>query len=417
MPLAPASTEADVFLGRQPILDRQQKLVAYELLFRGSGSDKASVDDGHLATAQVVARAFGEFSLGDVLGPYKAHINATPDFVLSDAVELLPGEKIVLELPAATPGTADLLARCRQLKDKGFTFALGGVAQFSEIDQALLHEVEILKVDHQLLDNHQLFLLACQLKPLKKRLLAEKIEDRSQMEHCFDLGFEYFQGYYFARPTLISGKKLSHSAITVMKLLDLILKDADTAELERTFKHDPGLTLNLLHLTNSCASGLPVRIASVRHAITILGRNQLQRWLQLLIYADPQEGEVSPLLQLAATRGRFLELLTQSLQPRNRDLPDRAFMVGILSLLPAVIGLPMADIVSPLGLPPEVKQALLEYKSDLGRLLFLAETLEQTDLSDCTPILAQFPGLRAQMLTECLAQAMSWANQLAQENA
>ena len=201
-----------------------------------------------------------------------------------------------------------------------------------------------------------------------------------------------------------------------MKLLDLILKDADTAELERTFKHDPGLTLNLLHLTNSCASGLPVRIASVRHAITILGRNQLQRWLQLLIYADPQGGEVSPLLQLAATRGRFLELLTQSLQPRNRDLPDRAFMVGILSLLPAVIGLPMSDIVSPLGLPPEVKQALLEYKSDLGRLLFLAETLEQTDLSDCTPILAQFPGLRAQMLTECLAQAMSWANQLAQEN-
>lgn len=410
--------EADVFLGRQPILNREQKLIAYELLFRSSGSDKATVDDGRLATSQVVARAFGELSLGDVLGAYKAYINATPDFVLSEEVELLPGENIVLELPAETPHSDDLVRRCRSLRDKGFTFALGGVAQFAEINLPLLPEVDILKVDHQLLDNHQLFLLACRLKPLQKKMLAEKIEDQTQMEHCFDLGFEYFQGYYFARPTLISGKKLSHSAMTVMKLLNLILNDADTVELERIFKPDPGLTLNLLRLTNSCASGLAVRIASVRHAITILGRNQLQRWLQLLIYADPEGGgKISPLLQLAATRGRFLELLAQKLQPRNRDLPDRAFMVGILSLLPAVIGQPMSDIIGPLSLPPEVKLALLEYKSDLGRLLFLAETMEQSDLSDCSPILAQLPGLRSQMVTECLAQAMFWANQLAQENA
>lgn len=409
--------DADIFLARQPILDREQKLVAYELLFRSSGVDRAAVADGRLATARVVANAFGEMSLGDVLGPYKAYINATPDFVLGPEVEILPGASVVLELPADTPADEALLARCRELKQQGFTFALGGVAEFAEINLPLLPEAEILKVDHQLLDNHQLFLLACKLRPLQKKLLAEKIENQSQMEHCFDLGFEYFQGYYFARPTLISGKKLTHSAMTVMRLLDLILKDADTAALERSFKGEPGLTLNLLRLTNSCASGLAVRIASVRHAITILGRNQLQRWLQLLLYADPEGGEVGPLLQLAATRGRFLELVTQKFLPRQKDLPDRAFMVGILSLLPAVIGQPIADIITPLPLPPDVKQALIEYKGDLGRLLALAEQLEKAD-GDATfnGLIAEMPGLRGALLTECLAQAMAWANMLARDN-
>jgi EAL and modified HD-GYP domain-containing signal transduction protein len=409
--------DADIFLARQPILDREQKLVAYELLFRSSGVDRAAVADGRLATARVVANAFGEMSLGDVLGPYKAYINATPDFVLGPEVEILPGASVVLELPADTPADETLLARCRELKQQGFTFALGGVAEFAEINLPLLPEAEILKVDHQLLDNHQLFLLACKLRPLQKKLLAEKIENRSQMEHCFDLGFEYFQGYYFARPTLISGKKLTHSAMTVMRLLDLILKDADTAALERSFKGEPGLTLNLLRLTNSCASGLAVRIASVRHAITILGRNQLQRWLQLLLYADPEGGEVGPLLQLAATRGRFLELVTQKFLPRQKDLPDRAFMVGILSLLPAVIGQPIADIITPLPLPPDVKQALIEYKGDLGRLLALAEQLEKAD-GDATfnGLIAEMPGLRGTLLTECLAQAMAWANMLARDS-
>lgn len=409
--------DADIFLARQPILDREQKLVAYELLFRSSGVDRAAVADGRLATARVVANAFGEMSLGDVLGPYKAYINATPDFVLGPEVEILPGASVVLELPADTPADEALLARCRELKQQGFTFALGGVAEFAEINLPLLPEAEILKVDHQLLDNHQLFLLACKLRPLQKKLLAEKIENQSQMEHCFDLGFEYFQGYYFARPTLISGKKLTHSAMTVMRLLDLILKDADTAALERSFKGEPGLTLNLLRLTNSCASGLAVRIASVRHAITILGRNQLQRWLQLLLYADPEGGEVGPLLQLAATRGRFLELVTQKFLPRQKDLPDRAFMVGILSLLPAVIGQPIADIITPLPLPPDVKQALIEYKGDLGRLLALAEQLEKAD-GDATfnGLIVEMPGLRGALLTECLAQAMAWANMLARDS-
>ncbi len=409
--------DADIFLARQPILDREQKLVAYELLFRSSGVDRAAVADGRLATARVVANAFGEMSLGDVLGPYKAYINATPDFVLGPEVEILPGASVVLELPADTPADEALLARCRELKQQGFTFALGGVAEFAEINLPLLPEAEILKVDHQLLDNHQLFLLACKLRPLQKKLLAEKIENQSQMEHCFDLGFEYFQGYYFARPTLISGKKLTHSAMTVMRLLDLILKDADTAALERSFKGEPGLTLNLLRLTNSCASGLAVRIASVRHAITILGRNQLQRWLQLLLYADPEGGEVGPLLQLAATRGRFLELVTQKFLPRQKDLPDRAFMVGILSLLPAVIGQPIADIITPLPLPPDVKQALIEYKGDLGRLLALAEQLEKAD-GDATynGLIAEMPALRGALLTECLAQAMARANMLARDS-
>lgn len=416
LPLQPdALVGEEIFLARQPILDRDQQLVAYELLFRGSKSNRAMVQDEKLATAQVVTHAFGELSFGDVLGPYRAHINADPAFLLSEAVELLPGENVVLELAAETPADPELIQRCRQLRRKGFSFALGGVARYPDSHLPLAGEVDILKVDHQLLNNHELFLLTCHLKPLHKKLLAEKIEDRMQMEHCFDLGFQYFQGYYFARPTLLEGRKLSHAALSVLNLLNLILTDADTHVLERTFKQEPGLSINLLRLTNSCASGLAVRIASVRHAITILGRRQLQRWLQLLLYANPDGGPLSPLLQLAATRGRFMELGAERLRSRDRDLPDRAFMAGILSLLPTVIGQPMADILAPLSLPQDVHLALLERRTELGYLLSLTEKLEEDQDMDCAELLTQLPGLRPRSVSECLAQALSWANRLTQE--
>lgn len=415
-PLEPPAGN-DVFLGRQPILDREQQIVAYELLFRDA-QGKASFSDDARATAEVITRAFGELSLGDVLGPYKAYINVPAAYLESDAIELLPAEQVVLEIQPI-PVEAAPMARMRALRAKGFSLALGNVASADEAYLPLLKEVDILKVDHKLLDNHQLFLLACHLKPLGKQLLAEKIEDRVQMEHCHDLGFHLFQGYYFARPTVIAGKKLGHSEVTLLKLLGLILEDADTPDLERIFKQEPGLTMNLLRLTNSIASGLAVRIGSLRHAITLLGRRQLQRWLQLLLYtnAGRNQSTTNPLLITAAIRGRFMELMQARIQASPRDLADRAFMTGILSLMPVVIGLPMAELLAPLPLAPDVRLALLEYKGDLGRLLQLTEALEQDDGQagdPCASLSAQL-GLRAAAINECLSQALAWANNLARD--
>lgn len=410
---------SEVFLGRQPILDRSQQLVAYELLFRsGTVSNVANVTDSVQATATVIANAFSELSVGDALGPYKGFINVDEAFLLSDTIELLPKEAVVLEVLETVKITQEIVDRCHHLHSQGFTLALDDVIEELDEYAPILDIIEIIKVDLQPLTDDQIDALVQRLKRHSNiKLLAEKIDNREQMERCLELGFDLFQGYYFAKPTIIAGKKLNPSELTVMKLLGLLLEDADTAELEKAFKHEPGLTINLLRLTNSVAMGLSVRVTSLAHAIAVLGRRQLQRWLQLLMFSAKGGGHaVSPLLQLAATRGRLMELLSEKLHPKDKDLSDRAFMTGIMSLMPALLGLPIAEVVAPLGLAPEVKAALTEnYAGHLGQLLKLTEDIENNDLAAVSTDLSGMSGLSMSGVNNCLSQALAWANNIGRE--
>jgi EAL and modified HD-GYP domain-containing signal transduction protein len=262
--------------------------------------------------------------------------------------------------------------------------------------------------------------LIAQLKPLGKKLLAEKVETSEQMTLCLNLGFDLFQGYFFARPTIIAGKKLNPSQLALIRLLGLLMEDAETSEVEQAFKLEPGLTVNMLRLTNSVGSGMSSKITSLRHAITVLGRRQLQRWVQLLIYTNPK-GEaqtVNPLLQLAATRGRLMELLAERLHFKNREFADHAFMVGIMSLMPALLGVPMDEILAQLPVAQRVKQAFNDYSGQHGELLRLVEATEQTDLQAIEEALGELSGggvLNAQFISNCIAQALMWANHLGQE--
>lgn len=410
-----------VFLGRQPILGSDKQLLAYELLFRsghiGTGNH-ADVLDATQATATVVANAFTEFSVGDALGPYRGFINVDYDFLFSDVIEVLPQQSVVLEILENIEATPEVLARCQQLRDLGFTLAVDDVIQASESYRPLLALAEIIKVDVKELDNNALRALVAQLKPLGKKLLAEKVETSEQMAFCQSLGFELFQGYFFAKPTVIAGKKLNPAQLTLMRLLSLLMEDADTVELEKAFKLEPGLTVNLMRLTNSVGSGVTTQITSLRHAIAVLGRRQLQRWLQLLLYTNPKDSSqgFNPLLQLAATRGRLMELLADRVQVKNREFADHAFMVGIMSLMPALLGVEMEEILGQLPVQQRVKQALTDFGGQLGDLLKLVMATEQTDPQATEDALQPLPGLKPQVVSSSISQALAWANNLGREN-
>ncbi len=411
-----APSTDQLFLGRQPILDREQRLFAYELLFRDGSRNAADVTDGVQATARVIANAFTELGVGDALGSCRGFINVDEAFLFSDLLELLPRQSVVLEVLETVPPTPAVIERCMALKAAGFTLALDDVIQLEPEFAELLALVEIVKVDIQPLSRVQLMQLVAKLKPLGKVLLAEKVDSREQMDQCLKLGFSLFQGYFFARPTVIAGKKLDHSQLALMKLMGLLLGDADVAELESAFKPQPGLTMNLLRMTNSVGAGTTVRITSLRHAITVLGRRQLQRWLQLLLFAAGKEqGTASPLLQMAATRGRLMELLVADMRPADAALADQAFMVGIMSLMPALIGLPIADIVVPLGVPGAVREALCEHGGQLGHLLRLAESSELGEPLEVGRCLEALPGITLSQLSSRMLQALLWANGIAQE--
>lgn len=414
----------EVFLGRQPILDRDQQLFAYELLFRSSSAEHgnfARFVDGNQATAAVITNAFTEFTIADALGPYQGFIKVDHGLLFSDLISALPPHSVVLEILETVTPTAEMLERCAQLRSKGFILAVRERAESLDQNRPLLKLAEVIKVDISRVDPGRLEQLANSLKPLGKTLLAEKVESNEQMQLCHKLGFDLFQGYYFAHPTVIHGKRLQASELSLMRLLSLLSQDADSSEVEKIFKQEPVLTVNLLRLTNSAGSGMATKITSLRHAITLLGRRQLLRWLQLLLYSGVSGNNqtVNPLLQLAATRGRLMELLvdkTPAVKEGGRDLIDQAYMTGILSLMPALIGSSMADILAQLPVAAPVHDALNKRSGTLGDLLSLVELLEADDGAKAASVLLRLPGIDANYANSCLSRALAWANNLARES-
>lgn len=408
----------EVFIGRQPILDRANQLFAYELLFRsGRQRNEARVQDDLSATASVISHAFAELGIEQALGPYKGFINCDETLLLSDIVEILPPQKIVLEILETVEVTPEIVERCGELKESGFTLALDDFVNYEEKWTPLLELVEIVKVDLMPLDRAALDATTRSLQRWPLKLLAEKVDSREQADHCRNLGYELFQGYYFARPAIIAGKKLGHSELSLMRLLGLVLEDAEVQALEAVFKHEPGLSMNLMRLTNSVATGVRAKVTSLRHAITILGRRQLQRWLQILLYTDRTGGNVAgPLLQLAATRGRLMELIAGKLHPGHREIEDRAFMTGIMSLMPALMGVPIEEILGSINVGADVREALEHGKGELGTLLVLSEALENGNGQLCHDLAAELPGADHMLINACLTQALAWASSIGQEN-
>ena len=403
---------SDIFLGRQPILDREQRVVAYELLFRAGNTSGVTVTDDMQATASVIHHAFSEMGVQTVLGSQLGFINISADMLLSDMVELLPRTQVVLELLETIRIDYAVIERCRGLKQLGFTLALDDFV-FDDSYRPLLEMVDIVKVDLLLHSQDALQSAVTQLKQWPVKLLAEKVDSAEQAAYCHSLGFDLFQGYYFARPAVLSARRTDPSQLALIQLLGLLLKDADTQQIEQIFKQHPNLTYNLMRLVNSVACGVRRSITTVSQAIMVLGRQQLQRWLQLLLFTL-QSGAAypSPLLLLAATRGKMMELLARKLQ-RNADYCDEAFMTGILSLIDSLIDKPLEDIVNELNLGKSLAAALLRREGELGSLLQLVESVEQADQARARTLLAQIGTVSLPDLNEAGIEAMAWANQIA----
>ena len=409
------SGNQELFLGRQPILDRKQNLAAFELLFRSGHFNGAQVEDDVFASATVINHAFSELGVETVLGKHTGFINLSAPLIMSDVIELLPKNKVVLEILETVRVTDPLVQRCHELKQAGFTLALDDFTGREHEFRPLLDVVDIVKVDVQHMDDEHLQRTTAQLQLLDVRLLAEKVDTRAQVDRCLALGYELFQGYYFARPSIITGKRLSHAETALMRLLSLVLTDADTPQIESVFKQNPDLTLNLMKLVNSVAVGGKGRINSLRGALTALGRQQLQRWLQVLLFAlssAPAAEFPSPLLILAATRGKLMELIAQATRPTDRDFHDKAFMTGILSLVNALLGMPMAEILGAMPVDEDVRNGLVQRTGRLGAMLLVVEALEETDLLGIEKALEAVPGLQHSQVIGMQVEAMRWANSI-----
>jgi EAL and modified HD-GYP domain-containing signal transduction protein len=368
---------SEFFIARRLLLDRQHRPAAYELVFSEVEGNAlgSSAPDAHPTTASVIADV-AQHGLLRIVGDVPAYLHVDDEALMTDLLEFLPPARVVLEMMESTHATPQVIARIELLEQRGFTFALD-VSRDSDTVQQLLPLMRTVRIDISNRQPSELAGLCSLFRAHQKKLLADNVESAEDYQRCIALGFDYFRGYYFAKPKILDGKKLSASQLAITELMALVASDADSAEIEHRIKSDVALGLNLLRLVNTPALSTH-RIDSLRQALMVLGRNQLQRWLQVMLYADtghhPQN--MQPLLILATTRGRLLELLAQKLKPGNRGIADTAFTVGIMSLMDTLFSMPMADILKQIHVVEEVRDALLDRSGYFGKLLALVEQTE-----------------------------------------
>jgi len=397
------------FLGRQPVLDLQQEIVGYELLFRSTERNVSEYESQDQASMSVIASALAGFGFRQVLGDKLGFINITEEVLLSDMVEILPNEQTILELLESVRLSGAVRERCRELKAKGFRIALDDHIYAPE-NEELYRFVDIVKIDILETPGEMLPDIVSALRHFPIKLLAERVETVGQFQDCLELGFNLFQGYFFARPVVLNRKGLEPSHVVMLRLLSCLRDEADLDEIQDIFRTAPELSYNLLKLVNSVHIGLREKIRNLRHAIMILGLDKLRRWVQLAAFASSDSrGINNPLLEMAAVRGRLMEYLIMERYglPRGSDPVEAAFMTGILSLMDTLFETSLEDILKELHLSDEVVSALLCREGELGTLLALAETLEQANFGEVQELVER-TDIPLAMLLAAQLDAFNW---------
>jgi EAL and modified HD-GYP domain-containing signal transduction protein len=403
-------SRGDYAFAYQTVLDERQASVAVELRYRvpAGANDPAQV-------ANVIISAFIHSGLDDLLRHRRVHVPVGAPLLASILPTLLPPDHVVFEVDAGLLGNAAALAACRTLKSHGFQLAwrdypappADGLGEWLAL-------MDIIKLDVRRLRAPDSAATLAALRQWPARLQASGVERRVDFDLARQCGFGLFQGYYFAHATEIAGERADPDKLAVLELLDKLLIDADDPVLEAIFKNSPRLGLHLLQLVNSSTFALRTRIRSLKHAFTILGRQELSRWLHVLLFAlGDGEGTPTPLLELALRRARFMEyILRYRTHATHTLLQDEAYLTGILSLADALLGWPMEKVAERLHLANDVKAALLGRAGPLGDLLALCEKLELADF-DAVEAIAGRLQLTPEAVMHSQNVALVWSNQIA----
>ena len=379
------STETDdVFVARQPIVDRRGRLVAYELICRNAADATAVIDTAFLCSAAVVARTLGSIGLDTLIGKADAYLHCTEDFLTADVLEVLPARRFVLEVPATTIMSEPLLQRCKYLRDLGFRLALEGVQQVTAEVDALLPYIDIVKIACPQVSDADFPGLVAYFRQRGKTVVAHKIEGRREHANALAGQCEFVQGYYFSKPQLIVRKKTMPTAALVLRVLQLLLEDAEHATITQALGETPILVTQLLRLANSGSQmqGHGMKVSSIRQALSIAGTRRLIQWCCLVLYTNP-DGlplEQDPLVALAERRANLMSKISRKVHVANQRYEQTAYLTGMLSLLHVVHGTDARTFLDELPLEADIKNAIAYREGDLGSLLNIAEHFERGEV-------------------------------------
>ena len=372
----------DFFLARQPITDSSKLIFGFELLFRESDLNQIEIEDAFDVSCRLFVNVFDNFDISSILGDSLGFVNVDNKILFEDFIELVPYNKIILEIMETSAVNQELVDRVITLKRKGYKFALDNFVfdkDYINSFRPLFKEVSYIKINTQLTEFERMKMQLNILKKMNVKLIAEKVETYEEFKQYKQLGFDYFQGYYFSKPHALKAKSLDPSQFAVVKLLNMLNDSPDLRSIADIFKANPKLSYHLLRFANSANFSFRAKIKSIEHAVNLLGISKLKRWTMLIIYAaNGPDSFKSPLFQTAIMRARFMELLSLHRYPNRSSTANSAYMIGMLSLFDVFFGVAKEQIISELSIDDSAKDALLAHKGFLGKLLRLAVESEQS---------------------------------------
>ncbi|PRO73157.1 diguanylate phosphodiesterase [Alteromonas alba] len=400
------------YVARQPIVDTSQQLYAYELLFRDGEKNCFPNISPDEATSRILAASHLNVGLEAVTNGALAFINFHTDTLLYRFPTSLDPNNVVIEITETVDVSDDLVEACQQINAQGYRLALDDY-DLEEKWQALLPLISIVKFDITTVTDQQIRETVPLLKAHNIKLVAERVETKEQFHYYRQLGFDYFQGYFFARPEVIRHRKMSSSAVNMLELL----KESTAAELNieninTILERDVSLSYLLLRFINNPTVNKRNEITSLKHAMNFMGEQEVRKFIALLSLANLSDGQPGEILSMSLVRARFCELILVAMKDHSK--PNSGFLTGMLSLIDTLMEQEMRELVSKLPLPGDVSGALCGENNQLKQCLHLATAFERGQWGIVRAIGTRF-GLTQKQLHEIYISALSWAAALQNE--
>jgi EAL and modified HD-GYP domain-containing signal transduction protein len=368
-----------IFIGRQPIITADKSIFGYEILFRSTAEENSSgvsISDNLSATANVLENIY-DMGLKVLMGEKPAFINVTPDILKRGMIELLPKDRIILEILETSKIDNNAISIIKEFKNKGFNIALDDFS-YTEEWEPLLPLSNYVKLDVKQYSKTEMKEMLMLLKGYGMKFLAEKVETDEDFQFYKSLGFDLFQGYFFQKPSIISSVTLDPDYVILLNIFNSFQANADIEEIESLFKMAPDLIYRLLTLINSVAYEFMAKISSVKQAIALLGYDNVSRWILTIVLASKKSDFRSdPLLESAMIKGRMMEDICKKYI--NKGLSDKAFLAGMLSLVNVALGMSIKELFDKITIDHVIYEAIVEHKGKLGELAEFMDAYNSAD--------------------------------------
>lgn len=394
----------NVFLARQPIFDRDRNTFGYELLYRDGMTEQVMFDDPDDATRSVIERALLDWGMERIIGDRFGFINASPQLIVAGFHRALPPEGIIIELREDEPLDGRAIDALLLARREGYHFALDNIDSTQKLaDSSVLSFASMVKVECSSLSETDIADIVAEIRTRQPTalLVAEKVETNDEFTMAAEAGFDLFQGFFFARTEVLSrAARPSSVNSTIALLAEMQRADIDISRVEELVGTDPTLAFRVLAIVNSSAFGLDRRVESLRHAIVLLGVNQVRHLATLLALSASSDASVE-LIALGASRARLASAIAGS-----EDLKSSAFTVGLLSVTDSLYGTPMDELLEELPVSAAIEDALVKGTGDLGWIMQVIRACETADVAQLLELAPE----RINEVQEAYAEAVGWAD-------